>query len=98
MGYRVDDIYGGQIGKLADVLVDVHGQPRWLLIKEGRFGGRSRHTLIPFDDATAGSGHVWVPYEREVVRSAPDVKPGAQLTEREEAGFREHYQVQGSVA
>lgn len=98
MGYRVDDIYGGSIGKLADILVDVQGQPRWLLVREGRFAGRHRHTLIPFDDATAGSGHVWVPYEREVVRSAPDVKSGSQLTERDEAAFRAHYQLQGSVA
>jgi hypothetical protein len=52
MGYRVDDIYGGQIGKLADVLVDVHGQVRWLLILESRIGGRHRHTLIPLAAAT----------------------------------------------
>ncbi|HYU60699.1 MAG TPA: PRC-barrel domain-containing protein [Solirubrobacterales bacterium] len=98
LGFRVDDIYGGSIGKLEDILVDTHGQPRWLLIREGRFAGRHRHTLIPFEDATAGVGHVWVPYEREVVRNAPDAAPGAQLTEQREAHFREHYQLQGSVA
>jgi len=98
MGFRVDDIYGGSIGKLEDILVDPHGQPRWLLVREGRFGGRHRHTLIPFEDATAGAGHVWVPYEREVVRSAPEVAAGAELTEQREANFREHYQLHGSVA
>lgn len=98
MGFRVDDIYGGLIGTLEDILVDDNGQPRWLLIREGRFGGRHRHTLIPFEDATAGAGHVWVPYEREVVRSAPDAVASAELTEKREARFRRHYWLQGSVA
>lgn len=96
-GFRVDDIYGGSIGRLENILVDLHGQPRWLLVREGRFGGH-RHTLIPFEDATAGAGHVWVPYEREVVRSAPDAVASAQLTEEREAQFRRHYWLQGSVA
>jgi hypothetical protein len=96
-GYRVDDIYGGQIGKLDDI-VEIDGEPRWLLVREGRFAGRHRHTLIPFDDATPGEGHVWVPYEREVVRSAPELKPGTRLTKRREETFSRHYQIQGSVA
>jgi hypothetical protein len=33
-----------------------------------------------------------------VVRGAPDVEAGAQLTEQQEARFREHYEIQGSVA
>lgn len=98
IGFRVDDLYGGTIGKLDDILTDAHGQPRWLLVREGRFGGRHRHTLIPFRDATAGTGHVWVPYEREVVRSAPEVAVDDELTEQREASVRRHYEVQGSVA
>ena len=75
IGSRVDDIYGASVGRLEDVWIDPGtGVPRWLLIKEGRFGGRT--TLIPFEDATAGAGHVWVPYEREVVRDAPEIEPG----------------------
>ena len=90
IGSRVDDIYGAQIGRLEDVWIDPGtGQPRWLLIKEGRFGGRA--TLIPFEDATAGAGHVWVPYEREVVRDAPQIEPGAPLTQQVEASLRRHY-------
>ena len=55
----------------------------------GRFGGRS--TLIPFEDATAGAGHVWIPYERDVVRDAPEVEPGAPLTQAVESALRSHY-------
>jgi hypothetical protein len=90
IGSRVDDIYGASVGRLEDVWIDPGtGAPRWLLVKEGRFGGRT--TLIPFEDATAGTGHVWVPYEREVVRAAPEIEPGAPLTHQVEASLRSHY-------
>jgi len=90
IGSRVDDIYGANVGRLEDVWIDPGtGVPRWLLVKEGRFGGRT--TLIPFEDATAGAGHVWVPYERDVVRAAPEIEPGAPLTQHVEASLRSHY-------
>ncbi len=94
IGSRVDDIYGANVGRLDDVWIDPGtGMPRWLLVKEGRFGGRT--TLIPFEDATAGAGHVWIPYEREVVRKAPEVQPGAPLTASVESALREHYRNAG---
>lgn len=97
IGSRVDDIYGAQIGRLEDVWIDPGtGQPRWLLIKEGRFGGRA--TLIPFEDATAGAGHVWVPYERDVVRDAPQIEPGAPLTQQVEISLRRHYAANSPAA
>ena len=90
IGSRVDDIYGVNVGRLEDVWIDPGtGVPRWLLVKEGRFGGRA--TLIPFEDATAGAGHVWVPYEREIVAAAPEIEPGAPLTQQVEAALRSHY-------
>ncbi|MFN8112976.1 MAG: PRC-barrel domain-containing protein [Solirubrobacterales bacterium] len=97
IGSRVDDIYGAAIGRLEDVWIDPGtGAPRWLLVKEGRFGGRS--TLVPFGDATAGAGHVWVPYERDVVREAPQIEPGAPLTQQVEATLRNHYAANASTA
>ena len=90
IGSRVDDIYGSDVGRLEDVWIDPGtGVPRWLLVNEGRFGGRT--TLIPFEDATAGAGHVWVPYESEIVRGAPEIEPGAPLTHQVEAALRAHY-------
>lgn len=95
IGSRVDDVYGANVGRLEDVWIDPsNGIPRWLLIKEGRFGGRT--TLIPFEDATAGAGHVWVPYERDVVRNAPEVEPGAPLTQQVEGMLRGHYAANAS--
>ena len=90
IGFRVDDIYGAGVGRLEDVWIDPGtGAPRWLLVNEGRFGGRS--TLVPFGDATAGAGHVWLPYDRDVVRNAPQIEPGVPLTQQVEATLRNHY-------
>lgn len=97
IGSRVDDIYGADVGRLEDVWIDPGtGVPRWLLVKEGRFGGRT--TLIPFEDATVGVGHIWVPYEREVVRDAPEIEPGAPLTHQVEASLRSHYAANAPAA
>lgn len=90
IGARVDDIYGSSVGRLEDVWVDPNlGEPRWLLVREGDFGGR--HTLIPFEDATPGAGHVWVPYEGDVVRGAPEISPGSPLTQQLEHELRAHF-------
>jgi hypothetical protein len=45
VGYRVDDLYGANVGRLEDIWVDPRdGTPRWILVREARrFGGR--HTL-----------------------------------------------------
>src|SRR5947207_2808402 len=91
VGFRVDDIYGAGVGRVEDVWVDPDtGTPRWILVKEGRFNGRLH--LIPFNDATAGAGHVWVPYEREVIRSSPPVGPEGLSAQREVA-LRQHYRM-----
>jgi sporulation protein YlmC with PRC-barrel domain len=90
IGSRVDDIYGAAVGRLEDVWIDPGtGAPRWLLVQKGGIGGRS--TLIPFEDANAGAGHVWIPYDRDVVADAPEVDPAAPLTQQAEAGLRRHY-------
>jgi sporulation protein YlmC with PRC-barrel domain len=97
IGSRVDDVYGAAIGRLEDVWIDpATGEARWLLVKEGRFGGRS--TLVPFSQATAGDGNVWIPYERSVVREAPQIEPGVPLTQQVEATLRNHYAANAAAA
>jgi hypothetical protein len=97
IGSRVDDVYGSAIGRLEDVWIDpATGEPRWLLVKEGRFGGRS--TLVPFDQATPGDDNVWIPYERSVVREAPQIEPGVPLTQQVEATLRNHYAANTAAA
>lgn len=90
IGSRVDDIYGASIGKLEDVWMDPDtGEPLWLLVHDERIAGR--HTLVPFDQAASDAGHLWVPFEREVVRRAPPVRPSAPLSHELSDTLRRYY-------
>jgi hypothetical protein len=92
IGFRVEDVYGARIGQVEDVLVEPDSMgvgTRWLLVGLGRFEGR--HIAIPVDDAVAAPGHVWVPYERELVHAAPVAEPGARVAPDRLDLLRDHY-------
>lgn len=66
IGWRVDDVYGARVGKLEDIHEDEEGRA-WGLVNTTRFG--AEYAVVPLLDAIAGQGHVWVPYERALIRS-----------------------------
>lgn len=89
VGHKLDEISGATVGKVEEILVDAEdSSPSWLLVKVGRFG---RRTVVPFEFAAAGVGHVWVPYSKEAIRSAPEVKPATGLDAARELELCEHY-------
>jgi PRC-barrel domain len=89
VGSRLDEIGGATVGKIEAVYVDGGGgEAEWLLARMGRFG---RHALVPVRDAVAGVGHVWVPYDRELIRESPRVEPGEPLGVDRELELRSHY-------
>lgn len=91
-GFRVDDVYGARVGKVEDVYVDHdRGTPIWLLVKMGRFS--ETYALVPLQDAVAGAGHVWVPYEKDLIRRAPQIAIGAPVAQESEALLCAHYGV-----
>jgi len=95
IGFRVDDVYGARVGKVEDIYVDHDtGAPHWILAKMGRFS--DSHALIPLLDAVAGAGHVWVPYEKDLIRRAPQVAAGMPVTQEREAELCAHYGVMSS--
>jgi hypothetical protein len=91
IGLRVDDVFGVTIGTIADVVPapDAPDEPRWLLLRGGRFGGH--YTLVPFEDASVGPDNVWVPYERATVRDAPTVTPTDGLSHELDDQLDAHY-------
>jgi hypothetical protein len=95
IGFRVDDVYGARVGTVEDVYVDQEmDTPCWLLAKMGRFS--EVYALIPLRDAVAGAGHVWVPYEKDLIRRAPAVAAGMPVTQQAEATLCSHYGVMSS--
>ncbi|MBA2506046.1 MAG: PRC-barrel domain-containing protein [Thermoleophilaceae bacterium] len=96
VGARVDDVYGGRLGKVEAVYADVQdGSAQWLLVNTRRF--ETRHVLIPVTDAVQGGGHVWVPYERDVVKSAPEITAATPLSRRRELALCEHYRLDARI-
>ena len=94
-GFRVDDVYGARIGAVADVYVDHDTDaPCWILVKMGRFS--DSYAVLPVRDAVAGTGHVWVPYEKDLIRRAPHITPGMPLSQDRERALCAHYGVMSS--
>lgn len=88
-GERLDDVAGVAVGRLEGVLVDERDQsPYWLLARMGRFG---HYTLVPSRDAVEGAGRIWIPYTRDLIRRAPRVEPGTELTAARERELLAHY-------
>jgi hypothetical protein len=89
VGDRLDEISGASMGKIEGAFVsEAKGRPEWILIRVGRFG---HHTVVPARQAVAGVGHVWVPWSRATIRSAPRVELGGALNAEEERQLCEHY-------
>jgi hypothetical protein len=82
VGSRVDDVYGARVGSIDSIYVDAEsGEPQWIIVGLGRFSGSQ--VPVPLHDAIAGSGHVWVPYERDLIRKAPELSAGLPPLSRE---------------
>jgi len=95
VGSRATDSSGSRFGRLEDIWVDADsGEPAWVLIREGRFGGGEQR-LVPFDGVIEANGQIWLPYEREVVRTSPEV--GGHETLNADLGqrLRTHYGLTG---
>jgi hypothetical protein len=95
IGFRVDDVSGARVGTVQDLYVDHESdQPYWLLTRMGRF--TEVYALVPVQDAVAGNGHVWVPYEKDLVRRAPQVAVGMPVTQAIESTLCAHYGLMSS--
>lgn len=91
IGQRVDDTYGARIGKVEGVYLDsASGEPRWLLVRRGRMTGE--WVIVPCGDFVAGGGHVWLPIEREVIRTAPVPQDRGPLSARSERRLCDHFE------
>jgi hypothetical protein len=89
-GWRIDDVDGKRVGSVEAVYVDAAtGEGAWLLARLGRL--RRRRTALPLGDSVGAAGGVWVPYERALIRAAPAVEPGAELSRELELALCTHF-------
>jgi hypothetical protein len=89
IGDQVDDVGGSGVGQVHGLFVDAgSGDPTWLIVKQGRFGGSL--VVVPLRDCAAAA-RVWVAHSRETVRSSPIVDPTRPLLREHELTICAHY-------
>jgi uncharacterized protein (TIGR02271 family) len=96
-GATMVDRDGDRIGNIDAIYVDDQtGGPEWALVNTGFFGARS--TFVPIAQATARGDQVQVPYEKQLVKDAPNIDPDGHLSEQEEQELWRHYGLDDGTA
>lgn len=79
-----------KIGRIAQVLVDAgDGHPTWAEVHVGTLG---RHTTyVPLDEATWENDNIYVPYSKDLVKTAPRPNGDGGLDPKQEQELTQHY-------
>jgi uncharacterized protein (TIGR02271 family) len=90
-GRKLVDQDGDKIGSIEDVYLDrSSGEPEWVAVKTGLFG--SNLSFVPIAEASSqGTDEVRVPYEKDLVKDAPNVEADGELSPEEEQRLYQHY-------
>ena len=89
-GEELSDRDGDKLGKIEEIYLDQQtGRPEWALVKTGLFGSAS--TFVPLSGATQDDGGIRVPYEKALVKDAPNMEADGALSPDEEATLYRHY-------
>jgi uncharacterized protein (TIGR02271 family) len=79
-----------KLGTIDEIYADEEtGKPEWLAVKTGMFG--TKVTFIPLADATAHDDHIHVPFDKDLVKGAPNAEADGALSQDEESALYAHY-------
>lgn len=81
-----------KIGRIGNVYVDDRtGDPEWMTVQTGKFGGRE--TFVPIGQADLQGNDVVLPYQKEQVDNAPNISAdrAGHLSEQDELKMYEYY-------
>ncbi len=85
---------GSEIGKVGQVYTDNDtGQPSWVTVKTGWFG--TNESFVPLSAATIGDGTIRVPYDKDMIKGAPNNDAGEPLSETDEQQLYSYYNLTG---
>ncbi|MBQ1080941.1 MULTISPECIES: DUF2382 domain-containing protein [unclassified Nocardiopsis] len=94
VGHRVLDAEGAHVGKINQVFLDDStGEATWVSVHTGMFG--MRETLVPLQGARPVEEDIQVPYDKAVVKEAPQVDAERHITPEDEALVRDYFARQG---
>jgi uncharacterized protein (TIGR02271 family) len=79
-----------KLGTISDIYLDEEtGQPEWIAVSTGLFG--SKVSFVPITEATRHDDHIHVPYDKDLVKDAPNAEADGALSQDEEARLYSHY-------
>ncbi|MBH1937020.1 PRC-barrel domain-containing protein [Streptomyces sp. AV19] len=91
IGRRAYDRDGARIGTVDEVyLDDATGTPEWAAVRTGLFG---RDAFVPLKPSEVVDGVLRIPYERSLIREAPDLGVGRHLSPEQELRLYHHYRL-----
>src|SRR3954466_5848442 len=80
---------GAKIGTIDEIyLDDATGVPEWAAIRTGLF---SRDAFVPLEPSELVEGTLRVPFDRALIRDAPDFGVGRHLSPEQELQLYHHY-------
>ncbi len=92
-GQTLIDNDGDKIGEIVDIYLDRQsGEPEWLAVKTGLFG--SNLSFVPIREASSTGDGVRVPYEKALVKDAPNAEADGELSPEEERRLYQHYSLE----
>ncbi|GGY00032.1 photosystem reaction center subunit H [Streptomyces minutiscleroticus] len=89
IGRKVFDRDGNKIGTVDEVyLDDATGEPEWAAVRTGLF---SRDAFVPLEPSELVGDDLRVPFERALIKDAPDFGVGRHLSPEQEIQLYHHY-------
>jgi len=91
IGKNAVDAQGSKIGKVGQVyLNDETGQPDWVTVNTGFFG--MRESFAPLYGADFNGDELVLPFDKDVVKNAPDIADASHLDGDEQERLYSYYQ------
>ncbi|MFB9316683.1 PRC-barrel domain-containing protein [Cryptosporangium minutisporangium] len=90
------DQAGSKLGKIGQVYLDNRTQaPEWVTVHTGLFG--TKESFVPVGDAELDGDRLRLPYDKQLIKTAPDLDPAGPfggLTPEQERDLYRHYGVE----
>jgi uncharacterized protein (TIGR02271 family) len=90
MGMNVVDNTGSKVGTAQQVyLDDESGRPEWVTVQTGMLG--TKESLVPLSQADMSGNELRVPYDKDMIKNAPNQDPDGHLSPEEERELYRYY-------
>ncbi|WP_217198250.1 PRC-barrel domain-containing protein [Streptomyces buecherae] len=89
IGRKALDRNGTKIGTVDEVyLDDATGEPEWAAVRTGLFG---RDVFVPLEPSEVVGETLRIPFDRALIKDAPDLGVGRHLSPEQEVQLYRHY-------